>query len=290
MDVDVSLDNVSLVGEWHTWGDVCEFLEDARTADPQKVRSTVGLALSTATSRHQQAWVIDGAYLSCWVEFSPLGRNWMLADLDGKPRGRVEFNPNKLTPRVASLIQIFETDHVTRCDVALDYLGLDVRDAWFSRPRVKSAYHVGPGGVESLYLGSRGSDRCVRVYDKALEQKRDDLTLTRIEGLGRKHNVLAENLFDGVQARYREIPLGTTPRTAGAIACYLHYPEVCREWDKKTRAKVKQMVEAATQPIGPSPEVVYRDSLSQLDDMLGAVQAGELVRIAKVYQEVSEGD
>lgn len=234
--------------------------------------------------RHSQAWVMDGAHISNVVELSSLGRGWVDSPAEGGFAGRVELNPNKVTPRVLEIVRSLRVDHVSRCDVALDYEGVAIGDYAFSRPRVKGQYWTGGDGVESLYLGSRASERFVRVYDKARELKVEG-TMTRVEAVGRHRHVLAEDLLDGVAAHARVLRPGMDAHTAGLVACALYCPEVVRGFDKRTRRRCAELVQANQAPLSPDPAEVYRDALPGLDDMVSAISAGESVPVARVYRE-----
>ncbi len=284
MEVDCTLDNVTYLGEWSDWAFVCECLEADRVGDELAVRSLPARGVVGGAMRHQQAWLVDGALLSNMVELSSLGRAWVAADLGGRCRGRIELNPNKVTDRVLELVRGFRVDHVTRADVALDYEGVGVTDFIFQRDRVKTTMFRRPSGVEGFMLGGRTSERFVRIYDKALELGRDDLVLTRVEGVGKHRRVLEDGLFEGVRALSSVISADLSLRRAGMVSLALHHPEVLSGHDKRTRGKYERLAESVQFPLSPSPDEVYRERRAALLDDVEAVSAGDRVRVARVYQ------
>lgn len=232
--------------------------------------------------RHQQAWVVDGAHLSCWVELSSLGKSWTLADLGDRCRGRVELNPNKVSDRTLALMQMFEPDHLTRADVAIDYLDVPIGDYVFRRDRVKTTTYQTPSGVEGLMLGGRNSERYVRIYDKARELGRDDLECTRVEGVGKARQVLAPNLLEGVEAVRAEIPEGLSYADAAGVALLLRFPDVARRYDRRTVRRLRGVVRELGGSLR-SPDGIYREFRDRLVDEASAVSEGERVRRAAVY-------
>ena len=291
MSVDVSLDNVTWVGEWDDWGAVVEWLEAERLHDRlcepavlDRVVPRAGSSLHSSTMRHQQAYTVDGAYASCWVELSTLGRAWVLADLDGRCRGRLELNPNKLTERSLALLRRFRVDHPTRADVALDYPGVRVGDYWWHRPRVKAHEWRGSEGVESLYLGSVASERYLRVYNKA-EELGVGGDLTRCEAVGRGRHVLSKSLFDGLVVRAKEIPSGLSLSDVRRLCVVLHEPDALQRMSAPTRRAYRRAAERIQLPLSPSPQEVYDDRRGELVGMLDSLSEGEPVRVAAVYAD-----
>lgn len=233
--------------------------------------------------RHQQAWVVDGAHLSQWVELSVLGRSWVAADLDGRCRGRIELNPNKVTARVLELMRSFRVDHVTRADAAVDYPGVALSDYVFRRRRVKTTTYARPSGVEGFLLGGRTSERYVRVYDKALELGREDLTLTRVEGVGKHRKVLDPELLDGVEALSAGVSPSLSLEDAGRVALYLYAPEVLAGHHRHTRERYRDLALSVQGRLEPCPSDVYRDRLPGLREDVERLCEGEAVRVAAVY-------
>lgn len=232
---------------------------------------------------HTRSAVVDGAHVSNVCQESEYFCD-VERDADVLTPGRLECNPNKLTARVLYLLSCFEPHHVSRCDVALDYEDVPVGAFVWHRDRVKACTWTGAGGVESLVLGAASSDRRVRVYDKALEVGFVGLVLTRVEGMGRKHHALSDELLDGVHGYRRAVAPDLGVRDAGLLALYLYHPEVLRAGaDKRTIRRAKDLAAANADEISPRPEDVYRDALPMLRDRVAAVASGERVPVARVY-------
>lgn len=284
MHPDVSLDNVTLVGRWLDWGEVCELVEQWAWEDGDCSACRILPAHNYGTADYQRCAVVDGAHVSNWCCESEFFFDVEKSSKREHP-GRIEFNPNKLTDRIQWLIRVFEPDHASRVDVAIDY---DVAIGGFvwRRDRVKSQIWVGAGGVESLYLGSRCSDRFVRIYDKALELKVEGRELTRVEGMGRKHHALNPGLFEGVSGFVPDLAGCCDARDGGLVALYLHYPEYLRaRCDERTCRRAKELARETQAVIEPSPHEVYMDCRPELVEMLAAVSEGEAIRKARIYEE-----
>lgn len=96
---------------------------------------------------------------------------------DGK--GRIDFNPNKISQFLASSMKNFIHDlflepHFSRADIACDIV--DVPDEFITQYRVVDPVSFKPiygrsGKLETAYWGSRASERQIRLYNKKLEQE-----------------------------------------------------------------------------------------------------------------------
>ncbi|MDN6166878.1 MAG: replication initiation factor domain-containing protein [Tetragenococcus koreensis] len=95
-------------------------------------------------------------------------------------KGRIDFNPNKLGTFVDYNIknfihQLFIEPHFSRADVACDIYNLP--DELIQQYTLADAVSYRPiygrsGELETMYWGSRGSERQVRLYNKYIEQGR----------------------------------------------------------------------------------------------------------------------
>lgn len=91
---------------------------------------------------------------------------------------RIEFNPSKLKlAEISLLLQLIglrrlQSSNISRIDVAIDY-GRKLNPlAFFDKfIRKHSVYWGKDSGAQSVYLGSKKSDKFIRIYDKRLEQK-----------------------------------------------------------------------------------------------------------------------
>ncbi len=100
---------------------------------------------------------------------------------------RLEFNPNNLTPISEKLLQIllsYVTNyHFSRIDLAIDLFNYNLYDYNIVdlNSRKKAYYYDRVGKLETCYFGSMSSNKFIRIYNKAVEQKKDDMDWWRIE-------------------------------------------------------------------------------------------------------------
>lgn len=95
-------------------------------------------------------------------------------------KGRIDFNPNKISQFLASYMKNFIHDlfiepHFSRADIACDII--DVPDEFITQYRVVDPVSFKPiygrnGKLETAYWGSRSSERQIRMYNKKLEQEK----------------------------------------------------------------------------------------------------------------------
>ncbi len=204
---------------------------------------------------------------------------------------RLEFNPNTTDPEVLELLSMLDVCHLTRCDVALDYEGVKVSDYVYHRPRVKGEIvqgtHLRP---ETIYLGRNGSRRMDRIYDKALELKRDDLTMTRLECQRRYRPddcaPIEPGLFDTLAVYKRGVPAELNAIDQGLIALMLHYPDRFEACSKEMKRRVRDLAREACGPLDPDPANVYAEERPRLKSELSVMLTGEeLSRRANVYRK-----
>ncbi|MBK0399065.1 hypothetical protein H0I76_07680 [Limibaculum sp. M0105] len=115
---------------------------------------------------------------------------------------RLEFNPAKMgKDGVEELLlahmeyilpggpeQLFQSARVSRLDIAIDLLGIGIKNTLFySNYAVRSGFYKRNGYLETLYLGSPKSNRQTRIYDKKKEMAKNEIQsessvpMTRIE-------------------------------------------------------------------------------------------------------------
>lgn len=100
---------------------------------------------------------------------------------------RIEFNPNNLgllQKRILSSILKYVYDiHYTRIDIALDLYNYDLihYNIIDLKSRKKGYYYDRNNNIETIYLGSMASNRFIRIYNKAKEQKLPNQDWWRLE-------------------------------------------------------------------------------------------------------------
>lgn len=96
---------------------------------------------------------------------------------------RLEFNPNKLTDSSSKLLDkllYYVTDyHFSRIDLAIDLFNYNLYDYKIVDlgRRKKAYYYDSIGKLETCYFGSLASNKFIRIYNKAVEQKIKDKDL-----------------------------------------------------------------------------------------------------------------
>lgn len=100
---------------------------------------------------------------------------------------RIEFNPNKINKDIVLDINFmlkFLTDiHFTRIDLAIDLFNYNIQDYNIIDigNRKKAYFYSRSNQLETFYSGSNKSSKYIRIYNKAREQKIDDMDWWRFE-------------------------------------------------------------------------------------------------------------
>ena len=109
---------------------------------------------------------------------------------------RLEFNPNHIKSLedkdiVNTILSYFKNFHFSRLDIALDLYNYNLYDYNIVdlSPRKKAYYYDRVGRLETCYFGAMGSNKFVRIYNKAVEQKLPDTDWWRVELQLRDKNI-----------------------------------------------------------------------------------------------------
>lgn len=100
---------------------------------------------------------------------------------------RLDFNPNNITEdgkrQFNILIGFVDDIHYTRLDLAIDLFNYNIKDYnIIDIGNRKTAYFYDrTGKLETIYSGSMKSDKYIRIYNKAVEQKMKNLDWWRFE-------------------------------------------------------------------------------------------------------------
>ena len=178
-----------------------------------------------------------------------------------KNKLRLEYNPNKLSKQLMLFLRFLREENivkinqrlgkglkVTRLDWAIDIPVHISEMKYKSKNGIRRIQYWKEGGdIESQYFGSRESERLIRVYDKAREQKEPGIK-TRVECQSRKefelHKPMAfYNPFkdfyiyvkNGLEFMPEEIPI--------EYKALIHYVEQYPEEYKKLGRKKKEKYE-----------------------------------------------
>lgn len=94
---------------------------------------------------------------------------------------RLEFNPNKVINQIQkkllnTLLSYIKDVHFSRIDLAIDLYNFNLYDYNIVdlNPRKKAYYYDRVGKLETCYFGSMSSNKFIRIYNKAVEQKIKD--------------------------------------------------------------------------------------------------------------------
>ncbi|MGB9660581.1 MAG: hypothetical protein ACPL5F_01005 [Moorellaceae bacterium] len=180
--------------------------------------------------------------------------------------GRVEFNPNKCDLEfVTDFIREYMKDkEITRLDIAIDYEGVDISNylIWTER-RVSSSWNYGKK-LESVYIGSRSSERFYRIYDKRLEVLEEEgrdigIDIMRCEGVVRRIEQKLDDLFRGIKL-YRVNDI----EDKGLLLLALYYPGELNMLSRYKRNKLEQMLSEGLEP--------YKDYLANKEKIAREIE------------------
>lgn len=210
------------------------------------------------------------------------------------PSIRIEFNPNKITDdrrfkTVRRLLSTIKEPNLSRIDVALDVYGEDLSDYKVIdfKTRKRGTYQSRSGKIETLYIGSRGSDEQIRIYDKALEQgikkeaEEAGNNWWRIEAQmrGKKAKEYEKhNPFDGISIQKTPENLNGYDVQTKAMIEYLNsHTEAWGELNRNTRRKYKNLIGALGIQLDVDIHQVYetkkRDLIEQVNEWLNISEA-----------------
>lgn len=206
---------------------------------------------------------IDGIYISTKDTLA-----------DQIPPFRLDFNPWKKSDDVVRelrrILSIVERPRVTRLDVAIDYIGVDLSMVeWMEdRSRKRQELRSSSRRLETLYLGSLKSNNLLRIYDKGLESEKD-FPWWRVEAQMRIEKgcqVWAKNPFSGLHGSARAAPPGGRMQEIAMIELLRSHPEYLSDLEPHLRAKYKKrLLEGVDEcPVEPSPADVFEKEKASL--------------------------
>jgi hypothetical protein len=192
---------------------------------------------------------------------------------------RIDFNPNKVIKEgMLEMLSLVHFSKVTRLDIAVDYYGMDLSGlTWIdTKARKRVTYHSGAGKLETLYMGSGGSEASYRIYDKAKEQKDEAGGLWwRVEAQLRpesmratsKGNILALKPFEDVRAVTPEYT-GLSATEKAMVYWLTHEPNAWGELHSNTRTKYKKLIVEKGTPLSPQPNEIVKRKIGELHHQL----------------------
>jgi hypothetical protein len=167
---------------------------------------------------------------------------------------RLEFNPNriydngKLLPEYLDLMKLVVDPKITRKDIAIDLMGIDLNDFiimdYSGRKRIE--YKSSNMKMETLYFGSKYSDIRHRIYNKTLEQNLEDKTIKwwRVEAQIRKEKaeMTKYNAFSKVRIVSKQDFLHHDVRTRAMLYYLQANPDAMQELSVNARTKYKKLL------------------------------------------------
>ena len=123
-----------------------------------------------------------------FFNFSFMINSQLFVQLDGDSnKCRLEFNPNKITldtkKEIGFILSFLKNIHYTRLDLAIDLFNYNISDYKIVDIgcRKKAYFYGRDNKLQTMYSGSNKSSKYIRIYNKALEQKIEDLDWWRFE-------------------------------------------------------------------------------------------------------------
>lgn len=177
-------------------------------------------------------------------------------------RGRIDFNPNKLSEHIQSTLKdfialIFEDVKFSRIDVTCDMLNIPdevVEQYTIVKDVTSRTYRSRGGQLETNYWGTRSTGRQVRLYNKLKERRKkrefvdkEVESWWRFEAELRGHS--SEEWIESVSELLscftspRFIPLDIVGREKIMLVALLEHPELLKELGSgHTVAKYKKLI------------------------------------------------
>lgn len=127
---------------------------------------------------------LSSGYVDCKYWYSPSnflyqqnfsfpdGTFFQYGEFQNDNHARLEFNPNKCDQvLIRKITSRLKYPKVTRLDFAVDYFDIDLSRYIFDSNTARTTERISSrsGKLETLYIGSRRSDKFTRIYDKAKE-------------------------------------------------------------------------------------------------------------------------
>lgn len=244
-----SIDRITLVGTIKQTRNSDGTIRDLGSMMQDALDSGVG-----GVEKLPKGWVLRDRYREqiAYVEYD---------DFD-ETRGRIDFNPNKLSEFIQSTLKqfifiIFEDVKFSRIDATCDILNIpeEVIEQYTIVKDVTSRTYRGRGGqLETNYWGSPSSKKQVRLYNKLKERRKKKEFVDkeveswwRFEAQLRGHS--SEEWIESVSELLscftspRFIPLDIVGREKITLVALLEHPELLKELGSgHTVAKYKKLI------------------------------------------------
>ena len=136
---------------------------------------------------------IEEVYLCCHADSSMFECSYNIEGLgyvqidNPTKKIRIDFNPNKITLRgkhiLNYLLQKTKNIHYSRLDLAIDLFNYNISEYNIIDigNRKSAFFYDRVGKLETIYSGSMKSNKYIRIYNKAVEQKLKNMDWWRFE-------------------------------------------------------------------------------------------------------------
>lgn len=216
-------------------------------------------------------------------------------------RGRIDFNPNKLSEYIQSTLKdfialIFEDVKFSRIDVACDIFNIpeEVIEQYQLIKDVSTHTYRGRGGqLETIYWGSSSSERQVRLYNKLKERNKKGFGV--VEGIetwwrfeAQLRGKTTKEWFESVSELLSYftspnfIPLDIVGMEKIALVALLEHPELIKEMGSAhTVAKYKKLIKRVVENDELTTAMIeqFKDDVMELqknlDSWLGYIDVTE---------------
>lgn len=257
--------------------------------------------------------IMQDALDSCMNGVEKLPKGWLLKDRYNEQiayieylnhdntRGRIDFNPNKLSEHIQSTLKdfialIFEDVKFSRIDVACDIFNIpeEVIEQYQLIKDVSTHTYRGRGGqLETIYWGSSSSERQVRLYNKLKERNKKGFGV--VEGIetwwrfeAQLRGKTTKEWFESVSELLSYftspnfIPLDIVGMEKIALVALLEHPELIKEMGSAhTVAKYKKLIKRVVENDELTTAMVeqFEDDVNELktnlDSWLGYIDVTE---------------
>jgi hypothetical protein len=205
-------------------------------------------------------------------------------------RGRIDFNPNKLSEHIQSTLKdfialIFEDVKFSRIDVACDIFNIpeEVIEQYQLIKDVSTHTYRGRGGqLETIYWGSSSSERQVRLYNKLKERNKKGFGV--VEGIetwwrfeAQLRGKTTKEWFESVSELLSYftspnfIPLDIVGMEKIALVALLEHPELIKEMGSAhTVAKYKKLIKRVVENDELTTAMIeqFKDDVAELQKNL----------------------
>lgn len=187
---------------------------------------------------------------------------------------RIDFNPNHGMETeagrwlLANVIAKLPEKHFSRCDIAFDIFNhAEIENYQLWQFGIKKKYFYGRGGnLETIYFGSRSSERQIRLYNKKVELEKRHGKIVNLNSLWRLELQLRgskiENYVNEVKEMLEHFYMPdweneVTLEKKMKLYALMHEPKFYSEATKKSKERYRKMIKEAKPKNGLTKKLVH---------------------------------